>query len=412
MSPTPKTPLLAHRYNRTPETFRKLVLVHGACVLTQLFFGGGSVVGKFGVKGSNPVLFALVREGVAGPLLCLAAYFLEGDALSWRNWAHVRLVLACGFCLFANQLAFIVGLKISNAITASAWQPSQPVFTAGLAILLGWEVATWRKLAGIACASGGAVFMAVYGATHGQPGAAAGSVLFAINCLGTSCYILASKPLLASYRAISVTGWSYICCSFMMAVAAAVVNGVPSLTAFVCHDEDAAAVAACVGAKWGVNPGMAWPLAYWILFSSCGAYALMTWANIYVDGSIVSAYTAIQPATSALISVLLIAARGRAFGKKYGLTEPGLNDLGALAIFLGLGLVLSDKSARRTQRPRGEGEGGAPLLVGDLGVEGGRIEDDDDEEDDEGGGGGGLTNYASDGIGGGGGGDDEGTKLL
>jgi len=135
----------------------------------------------------------------------------------------------------------------------------------------------------------------------------------------------------------------------------------------VCHDADAAVLDACVASKWTVNPAMGWPLAYWILFNSCAAYGLMTWANVYADGSVVSAYTAIQPATAALLSFIIVAAKGDAFAKKYGFAEPGYNDLGALGICGGLALLLSDKSARqRMDLPAGgvaagTADGGGPV---------------------------------------------------
>ena len=72
------------RLTRTPESFRKLCLVHLALIATQTLFGGGSIIGKFGVKGSNPVLFALIREGVAGPLLMVAAFWMHRERFDWR----------------------------------------------------------------------------------------------------------------------------------------------------------------------------------------------------------------------------------------------------------------------------------------------------------------------------------------
>ena len=55
---------------RRPTMF----LVHGALILVQVIFGVGSVVGKVGVSTFNPVLFALIREACAGPLLLVRAF--------------------------------------------------------------------------------------------------------------------------------------------------------------------------------------------------------------------------------------------------------------------------------------------------------------------------------------------------
>ena len=53
-------------------------LVHAACVGTQIMFGGGAIVGKLGVANFNPILFAMIRECVAGPLLLMIAFYREG----------------------------------------------------------------------------------------------------------------------------------------------------------------------------------------------------------------------------------------------------------------------------------------------------------------------------------------------
>ena len=74
------------KLTRTPESFRKLCLVHLALIATQTLFGGGSIIGKFGVKGSNPVLFALIREGVAGPLLMVAAFWMHRELCLVLDW--------------------------------------------------------------------------------------------------------------------------------------------------------------------------------------------------------------------------------------------------------------------------------------------------------------------------------------
>lgn len=52
----------------------KFALAHVCLVLTNIAFGGGAVVGKAGLKaGCPPVIFALYRESIAGPVLCALA---------------------------------------------------------------------------------------------------------------------------------------------------------------------------------------------------------------------------------------------------------------------------------------------------------------------------------------------------
>ena len=119
-----------------------LILAHLACVGTQTLFGGGSVVGKLGVSQGNPVLFALIREGTAGPILCIAAFVVNRLLPEAK---HIPRFLILGACLFGNQLFFIVGLKLSNSITASVWQPTQPIFTCLVALLIRQEkFSVWK----------------------------------------------------------------------------------------------------------------------------------------------------------------------------------------------------------------------------------------------------------------------------
>ena len=136
-------------------------VVHGALILVQCIFGGGSVVGKLGVAAFNPMVFALIREAAAGVLLMLWALYQDG--FMRPRTSDAPLFFACGCFIFLNQSAFIVGDKLSDAVLASAWQPTQPVFTLLISIFLGWERATTCKAVGIALSFGGAAFMATYG---------------------------------------------------------------------------------------------------------------------------------------------------------------------------------------------------------------------------------------------------------
>ena len=110
-----------------------LWLSHGALILAQCIFGGGSVVGKLGVERFNPLVFALIREAAAGALLLLWALCHDG-CVPLRRGRDAWLFLGCGVLIFTNQAAFIVGDKLAGAVLASAWQPTQPVFSLPISI--------------------------------------------------------------------------------------------------------------------------------------------------------------------------------------------------------------------------------------------------------------------------------------
>jgi drug/metabolite transporter (DMT)-like permease len=317
---------IALRWRSLPKR-PSIILVHGALVLVQVIFGIGSVVGKLGVSKFNPVLFALIREGVAGPLLLAMAVLLEGCKINFRDPMIWRFV-AGGIFLFANQLCYIVGEKLSNAVIGSAWQPSQAIFTVMLTIILCMEKATVLKIVGVLVACGGAVFMVVFGSSilptqntshtnssnHGDLNGVAGNILFAINCLGTSCYVIVAKPLVKKYPPLSVTGWCYITASIFMAISAVSINFSPDAVHLICPVDPsknstifpcgAGSNLNCSCSPWGVPIDAIMPLAYWIVFNSATAYFLMTWGNKYADASKVLAYTALQPLTSVRFQLL------------------------------------------------------------------------------------------------------------
>merc|ERR1711871_847814 len=149
----------------------------------------------------------------------------------------------------------------------------------------------------------------------------AGNILFAINCLGTSCYVIVAKPLLKKYPPLSVTGWCYIAASIFMAISAFSINSSPEVVQLICPPGNQTfnlinnvsmypcghgSHLNCSCDPWNVPTDALLPLAYWIVFNSAVAYFLMTWGNKYADASKVLAYTALQPLTSAILSVVVL----------------------------------------------------------------------------------------------------------
>lgn len=348
--------------------------VHGALVLTQVMFGAGGVIGKLGLPATNPLLFALLREGCAGPILLAAAHVWTptrvGDVV--REWREFALL---GLFIFGNQVSFIVGLKLSNPVAGAIWQPSQPIFTAVLAIWLGMEKPSARRLAGIGVAFVGCAAMVYLSASSVGVGSSAlvdeiaGNCFFFVNCLATSLYVIRSKPLLRRFPALAVTAWSYMVAALFMAVTAVALNSSRAALDFLCKD--------CGGDAWRVPEAALLALAYWILFQSVGAYALMTWGNVHASASLVSAYTVLQPVTSSLLTALILASGAyrncaRADDDDACLSMPGVGDLGAIGVVIGLYLVITSEVAPPKSAPPAADQAN-PLLDGS---------DDDDRAPD------------------------------
>ncbi len=45
---------------------------------------------------------------------------------------------------------------------------------------------------------------------------------------------------------------------------------------------------------------------YWVFAGSVGAYFLFSWANQYIEASLVAAYTALQPVTTGIATYLAL----------------------------------------------------------------------------------------------------------
>lgn len=316
------------------KTVPSIFVVHLTLIFTQIIFGGGQVVGKLGLPAANPVLFALIRELIAGPVLVALAIYFEGIPEIERK--HVLSYSLCGVSLFINQFCNIVGVKLSNAILSSAWQPAQPIFVIIMALALGWEKATPAKLAGILISFGGALFLTFFHQDlSGSRNLLFGNLMFFLNDIGAALYVIFSKSLLRSQQPMTVTGLSYIIASGMMLIAALVVNCTPVFLHFVCSD--------CNGYAWAVPSETIWALAYWIVFNSIISYLLITWANKYADASKVMAYSALQPASAMILSFLIVKLGW------YSLALPGWNALGLIGILAGIALIIYDTISEKQE---------------------------------------------------------------
>lgn len=329
--------------NISPSTtivsIKQLIMIHCALILAQTLFGGGSIIGKLGLPNTNPVLFALIREGIAGPMLCIIAYLKDREIPKLKD---IKLFILPGLCLFLNQFCFIVGLNLSSSIQASAWQPSQGI----LAVIYGFIFGIERnfdkyKVFGILIGTAGALFMILYDNHDSSSSKSAwsqfgGSIMFFLNCSATVMYLILSKPVFKKYPTSTITGYSYIIASILMVFAALIVANVPSFLNGVCPSGCSA---------WNVPTVTIYALIYWILAESIAAYLLITWANRWADPSLNLAYTVLQPLTAVIMAEILLIFKiepkcnnnGEPSGCIYG---ADWNDLGAIGIAIGLFLVI------------------------------------------------------------------------
>ena len=341
--------------------------IHTALCSAQIIFGISAVVGTIGLPAFHPLTFALIRESWASIVLLTCAHFYSisqgrSEGIFSGSTSDTKLFLLSGFGIFASQAFYIIGIKLSSAVAASVWQPSQPLITASVCMMMGWEPYNLNRCIGIMVAFFGCAIMVVGGSgSNGEviggesdvePGAFAnlvGQLSFLLNCCGTSLYVLSSKTIIVTgrYESVTITAWSYVVGSIMMGFFSCVLSWSDGISNFLCSD--------CHEGIWHV-PRSAIPAMLWfILMTSSVAYGLITWANKYATGTLVIGYSVMQPVASAILIQFLISTGvydGCIHGKlesnrvlensvKLCLDEPDkFTIIGAIGVFIGLTVVI------------------------------------------------------------------------
>ena len=294
-------------------------------VLTHCSFVFGAILLKAGMKDVDkargevfsPIVYAFYREASAGPLLFLLSVVTVGYRLPLRKDA--MSVFFLGLCMFVSQLLYIIGVDMAGVLMASCVQPSVPVFTVMIGVMIGAERGSARKVVGILLAVLGAICM-VAGSVgsgeetgSGQDGNASrylmGSLCIVANAIAMAVYYLLAKRLVASYSAVHVAAWAYAVAASLMGLAALVWTS-PT--------------------DWVFPKAMVAPLVYWIFVCSVGGYLVVTAAMNHLPASQVASFQCLQPFVGAMLAVMVLGEHLNVY------------DLGALGIVVGLLMVTRD----------------------------------------------------------------------
>ena len=318
----------------TTTTTNNRILVQSSLIMSQIFFGVGSVVAALGLPKCNPFVFAMIREISAAILLsCLAIWSTTTCQPQQQKdvsiWNYKVRFFCLGMAIFANQSCAIVGIKLAGPVASAVWQPSQPIITAAICILMRWEPINLLRILGITFAFLGCIAMVLLSSstntttnttnhTHyptmdnsadtnnnnnnmflhsqreetmtttemmGFQKEILGNFFFFINCLGTSLYvILSKKPLQVFPSSLTVVATSYSVASICLIITC--------LGLYYYYHHHEAEVPFCPECTefWYIPHNAYFALFYFIMFNSVGAYALITWANQYASGTLVMGY--------------------------------------------------------------------------------------------------------------------------
>jgi len=159
-------------------------------------------VGAFG--------FIFIRTAGAALLFWLLSLFLPKEKIDRGD--YLRLFLACLMGMCINMLSFFKGLELSTPVNSGIFATTNPIIILLLSYLFLGEKIGIRKFLGITLGFTGALILVLYGTqnTGNAPNVLMGNILFMINSVFFSGFIIVVKPLSEKYNTVTIMKWLFL----------------------------------------------------------------------------------------------------------------------------------------------------------------------------------------------------------
>lgn len=255
---------------------------HAALFVVQVAFASQAVESKIammdpaaGGEGIPPQALAMCR------MLGAAVFFqgfsrLVGRGLTPTTWRDQRVLAGLSILGIAlNQALFLLGLRLTTAMTAALLGITIPAMTAALAIAMRQERASLRTAIGVALAASGVLWLT------GVRSVDRGAVIIALNSFCYSLYIVLSRGTIQRLGAMTVITWAFFWAALLFAPV-----GAPAL---------ARAAPAFSSRAW-------WLVAYIVVGPTIIAYLFNAWALGRSNATLVTVYIYVQPILTAILA--------------------------------------------------------------------------------------------------------------
>ncbi len=277
-----------------------------------------SIIGVVGITGLSVTFYRMAGAAV---LFWIASIFAKKQHVPLRDIG--MMFIASLFCIFLNQMPFIVGVSLTSAIDAGVITTIGPMLTMVLAALFLREPITWIKAGGVAVGAAGALLLILGGgAAAGRGGASVtGDLLCVASCMSFAIYLTAFKRLFTTYSPVTLMKWMFLF---------AAVLSFP-----VCWGDVAAVDYASLGWKvWAT-------IAFIVGGATFLTFFLLPIGQRYLRPTVLSMYNYLQPTVAAVVAVV---AGMDTFGPTKGLAT--------LLVFVGVWIVTRSKSRAQIEGGR------------------------------------------------------------
>lgn len=283
-------------------------------------FASLAIAGKYVLREFPPAALVLARVSGAALVLMVANLAWRGEWLQdRRELARIAWLAVLG--VVANQGLFLLGLRHTTAINATIIVATIPVFTVLYSILGRREPPSALKLAGIALAGVGSLWLIGPDRLSLEREKALGNAIILVGMACYGWYLVASKDLLRRHAPVTMTAYLMTFATLFTLPVGVLALRATDLTM--------------------VRPvTWAW-IAYIVVFPTIITYFLNIWALTRVSPNLVAAYIYLQPVFTAAVAPALL--EGEA------LTPRALG--AGLAIFAGLACVIAGERRQQGQVP-------------------------------------------------------------